>query len=515
MRNTTFLVMSYLTALALILLSVKQASAEIGKIGKGLYKYDRDSTNWFEWGWHDEDVRFVPRPYHYHLFRSNNMKRPDKGLGGHTYHSFRNPSMVNSRTGRLLAFGEGRRYDNREFGYIDIVLKRNTDLDEFQSHYITDYAHKWQPMQELFPGLNGTWTNPTAVPDGGTIYLFMNWNRADYSRNGNDTLITGEKTKKIDNTEEGRRRVYLSESVDDGKTWSPPKDMTEIVTPPGSGWDVVGPGRGIKLRYTAEIVVPAMGRNIIGRGKAGKRTWSYQLLNGSGEEGTIVQTPDDRLFRNDRANPGDGYRRVSRGTLDEGFEPFYLDKNLPDPGDINSGGHMIMYSYRNWSNPFPENHRIIFINPASNSSNDALRAQISYYYDASSFGVWHDFKDSPPRCKMGGFDTGRATSAFIPGATKDFLGILSELAFNQTGGGSRVDHFTLYYRFTVLAWILDGHTLGVMTDVEEEDPEKRIDPDGMRRYPNPEDDPRPIQYPNPKRGLQRDWSGKKLREYGG
>ncbi|GAB0134100.1 hypothetical protein EsDP_00002485 [Epichloe bromicola] len=499
MRGTDLPV--YLAVLALAIIWITPASCKMYG-----YWYGRDSTNWFEPPFEDRLGKQSGAHKMWRIFRSNNMRYPDRGPSGQTYHSFRNPSLINTATTRIMVFAQGHKYDSRDCGHVTIVLRRPKDQDLGKIKFMLIYRAWWQELQEPFANYPGTWTNPTPVVDGETIYLFVNWNRLDYSRYGNETLTTGETiadgpqwTKKIDSTPEGRRRIMLSKSLDDGKTWSPPVDMTEQLTPKGWSWDSVGRGRGIKAR-TGELVVPAMGRNLIGRGPPGNRTWSYDLLEGAGEEGTIVQTASELLLRSDCANPGDGFRRVSRGTIADGFAPFELDKNMPDPG-LGGGGSLVLYSYRNWSLPYPMHNRILFLNSVSSTARDELRLQLSYYHDASKFDIWRDLGDEWvfTEWKFGrrpGREGGRVSMTWISTVGSDFIAMATELYFGENDG-SKDEHYAILFRHTHMSWVLNGHRWGTMSPREETDPAKRFDPDGLRNYPDPEDDPRPYLQPAP------------------
>lgn len=305
-------------------------------------------------------------PYHreFVLFHSKNTASPDRLAGGIEFHSFRIPAVIRTETGRILAFAEGRRHTNEDFGDINLVYKRTKTTTDHG-----DDPKDWESLQEVVGSGPGTWGNPTPVVDGSTINLFMSWNGGEYSQHGEDKLPSGIITKKIDTTWEGRRHLYLTKSTDDGKTWSTPEDLTKTLTPANQAWDAVGPGIGITLR-TGELVVPAQGRNIVGRGTPGNRTWSMQRLSGAGSEGTIAQTPDGKLYRNDR--PGseqDPYRRVARGTLEDGFGAFASDTGLPDP---KCEGSVLLYNLAD-SGPA----RTVFMNSADKKSRLFMRVRIS------------------------------------------------------------------------------------------------------------------------------------------
>jgi sialidase-1 len=383
-----------------------------------------------------EDPAGSATPYHraFALFRSANMSSPDRLPSGIGFHSFRIPAVVTTSTGRILAFAEGRRHFNRDYGDINLVYKRTRTATD----HGTD-PEDWEPLREVIGSGNGTWGNPTPVVDGNTIYLFMNWNAGDRSQYGNESLPDGSVTKKIDSTEEGRRHLYLTQSTDDGNTWSAPVKLTSQLTPNGWAWDAVGPGNGIRLR-SGELVVPAQYRNIVGTGSPGSRTWSYQSLSGGSEsEGTIVQTPDGNLYRNDRPDV-ETHRMVARGTLSGGFSAFTEDAGLPDP---KCQGSVLAY---NIDSPA----RTIFLNAASTSSRRSLRVRISYDADARTWTYGRNLGDFA--VSGVGFEGGYSSMT----KTADYrIGALVETDFYNDEGGPNSYRALLWRRFN-LSWILNG-----------------------------------------------------------
>ncbi|KXX75068.1 Exo-alpha-sialidase [Madurella mycetomatis] len=183
--------------------------------------------------------------------------------------------------------------------------------------------------------------------DFGDINLFMSRNEGDYSHNGNDAPTDGSITKKIDST---------------GKVG----DIYTCLIP-------LDPGIGIKLTSSG-LVVPTRRCSIIGRGTPDNRTWSLQLLPDGGSEGTIAQTPDSRLYRNDRPGGNGDYPRVARGTL-ASFGAFADDTGLPNP---RCEGSVFFYNQAD-SGPT----QTIFMNSASKDSLRAMRVRISYDRDTA------------------------------------------------------------------------------------------------------------------------------------
>ncbi|KAK2759167.1 hypothetical protein FQN54_003267 [Arachnomyces sp. PD_36] len=367
------------------------------------------------------------------LFRSANMDGADKLSSGIGFHSFRIPAVVTTTTGRILAFAEGRRHNNRDYGDINLVYKRTkTTTDHGAS--IDD----WEGLQEVIGDGAGTWGNPTPVVDGETIYLFLSWNGAEYSQNGGDTLPDGTVTKGIDDTWEGRRHIFLTSSTDDGETWAKPVDMTKELNVEGKAWDAVGPGNGIVLS-TGELVVPAQGRNLIGTGEPGNRTWTMETLDGAGSEGTIAQTPDGNLYRNDRPNPA-GYRTACRGTLEDGFGECAPDDGLPDPG---CQGSVLQYN-------LDEPARMVFLNSADQDSRRYLRVRLSYDADAAKWNYGRMLSDAPVS------DAGNEGGYTSMTKTADWkIGALTESDFFNDGSGGD-SYRSIFWRRFNLSWVING-----------------------------------------------------------
>ncbi|TDC43983.1 exo-alpha-sialidase [Micromonospora sp. KC213] len=382
-----------------------------------------------------EDPAGSAAQYHvgFPLFRSANMPNPDRLASGVGFHSFRIPAVVKTSTGRLLAFAEGRRYNNADFGDINLVYKRTETATNHGAA-----AGDWEPLKEVVGSGSGTWGNPTPVVDGGTVYLFMSWNAGDRSPSGTDLLPDGSRTKPIDSTEAGRRHLYLSRSTDDGASWTTPVKMTADLTPSGWAWDAVGPGNGIRMR-SGELVVPARGRNIIGTLRSdGQRQWRYQRLSETNNEGTIAQTPDDNLYRNDRPNSG-SYRRVARGTLTS-FGSFADDAGLPDP---ECQASVLAYN-------IDAPARTLFLNSASTGSRRAMRVRISYDADARRFTYGRELSDVPI---SGVGDEGGYSSMT---KTDDYkIGALVETDFYEHGSDPRSHRAIVWRRFN-LSWIVNG-----------------------------------------------------------
>lgn len=272
------------------------------------------------------------------------------------YHSYRIPALIMAKKGRMVAFAEGRKNNNRDFGDIDVVYK-----------YSDDNGENWSALKTVVSEGNGTWGNPTAVYDStvgnnGRIWLFLSWNSEAHTSNGTVTKW-------------GDRRVFSVYSDDNGITWSKPEDRTSSLLPPNYTWDAMGPGNGIQTRVAApgRLIIPANGRNIYSDDKG--NTWKYQLLPGGTNEGTIVETINGTLFRNDRANTNVWERNeqskrrwVSFGRIETSFSEYVTDNALIDP---RSQGSMIRYSSE-------KPRKILFLNSASTTTRGNMLVRISY-----------------------------------------------------------------------------------------------------------------------------------------
>lgn len=178
----------------------------------------------------------------------------ESGKGGYTM--YRIPGLIVTSKGTLLAYAEARKKSARDWGYIDIVLRRSTDGGRSWSPAVFP-AKVEGPLQQnpvnaanhiAEPG-DITYNNPVLIADpnpGVVHFLFcIEYMRAFYMR-----------------------------STDDGVTFSKPVE----ITPAFEGfrkdldWKVLalGPGHGIALR-NGRLVVPvwiALGTGSNGHGDA-------------------------------------------------------------------------------------------------------------------------------------------------------------------------------------------------------------------------------------------------------
>ncbi len=155
------------------------------------------------------------------------------------YNTYRIPAVAVTKAGTVLAFCEGRKSGQGDAGNIDMLLKRSSDN-----------GRTWSEQQIIWDDEGNTCGNPAPVVDQqtGTIFLLMTWNRGDDPERD---IIAG--------TSKDTRRVFVTQSEDDGLTWSAPWEITASTKSPNWTWYATGPGAGIQLRkgkYKGRLVIP-------------------------------------------------------------------------------------------------------------------------------------------------------------------------------------------------------------------------------------------------------------------
>jgi sialidase-1 len=339
------------------------------------------------------------------------------------YHTFRIPSIVRSSNGTLVALAECRRWNNSDWGDINIVFKRSTDN-----------GSTWSALGEVVGTGSGSWTNPTAVvnlksgtANYGRIWLFLNWHDGSY------TSIS-----QIDAW--GKRKVYTTYSDDHGATWSTPVDRTSTLLPPTYKWDAMGPGIGIQTSQAnaGRLIIPAQGRNIYSDNYGA--TWQYQLLTGK-VESTIVECLGGELMRNDRPGGTQIERRhVAYGTISGGFGAFTAHGDLLDP--------QMQASALRYNFDAPD--RIIFLNSASTVTRGKMRVRISYD-DGATWPISRRLYDW--LTEQQAIDQGKGGYSSMIKTADYHVGALVEINENTADGAS---HRSIDFHKFNLEWIRSG-----------------------------------------------------------
>ncbi|MFE7272893.1 exo-alpha-sialidase [Streptomyces sp. NPDC057623] len=229
------------------------------------------------------------------------------------YDTYRIPATITTPRGTVLAFAEGRHDGAGDTGDIDVVLRR--------SH---DGGCTWGPVTVVAAGEGDTRGNPAPVVDPvtGAVVLVTSYNSGDVTE---AQIMRGEATP------EQSRRVFVQRSLDDGRHFTAPRDITTQVKPSNWRWYATGPGHAVALRrgpYAGRLVVasnhsvaPAPGSADTGQepryygahaihSDDGGRTWRLGFVDDSydgvsnANESTAAELPDGRLYFNSRDQLG-------------------------------------------------------------------------------------------------------------------------------------------------------------------------------------------------------------------
>ena len=159
--------------------------------------------------------------------------------GDDGYHTFRIPAMAVTNKGTVLAFAEGRKNSRSDTGDIDLVLKLSNDGGK-----------TWSKLQVVWDDGDHVCGNPAPVVDRktGAIFLLMTRN-----------LGTDHERQIIDQTSTDTRRIFVTQSTDDGVTWTTPAEITKDVKQDNWTWYATGPCQGIQIihgKYKGRMVIP-------------------------------------------------------------------------------------------------------------------------------------------------------------------------------------------------------------------------------------------------------------------
>ena len=296
--------------------------------------------------------------------------------GDGAFHTYRIPSVLETRDGTLLAFAEGRvggAADRREN---DIVLRRSTDN-----------GLTWGPLQIVSEAGVHSLNDPTPLevtqgPHVGRVYLLMRRVSCRQETIGGACEPVGDLPY----------APLLTWTDDEGETWSKPRDLTGITRRES---DAMGPGIGVELvhaPYAGRLVFPMWGSdlNYALYSDDGGDTWvagePAAVVDGGipGTESQIAELSDGRLWMNARhIGPGGEFDVGLRKTAfsDDGGETwseFVDDPLLPD---IQVMGAALTFS----SGLDGDRHRLLFAKPVDVfRSNGTVRIS---YDDAASWPV--------------------------------------------------------------------------------------------------------------------------------
>ncbi len=213
--------------------------------------------------------------------------------GTEGYSTFRIPAIVTTKSGKILAFAEGRVNSSSDTGNIDLVMRSSNDGGK-----------TWGPLQIIWNDQDNVCGNPAPAVnhETGEIHLLMTWN-----------LGTDHEHEIIDGKSKDTRRIFISTSLNEGIGWTQPKEITQSVKKKNWTWYATGPCHGIQLKHginKGRIIIPCdhieaeskkYFSHIIYSDDNGK-TWN---IGGSTpqdqvNECTVAELPDGKLLLNMR-----------------------------------------------------------------------------------------------------------------------------------------------------------------------------------------------------------------------
>jgi sialidase-1 len=272
----------------------------------------------------------------------------------------------------LLAVCEGRKDSARDTGTIDLVLKQSRDGGK-----------TWSPQRVLWSDGTNVCGNPTLLVDHvtGTISLLATWN-----------LAADTEQKIANGASQDTRRVFELHSVDDGLTWSLPRELTAQVKKGDWRWYATGPGNALQLArgtHAGRLLVPANHTELNAQGRSIScshvifsddhgRTWQIGgIEDEQTNESALVELPDGSVIQNMRSYAGKHLRAVAVSHDGGGsWSQARLDSALVEP--------VCHASLLRWTWPDGAlKSRILFSNPAS-TKRENLTVRLSY--DES--GTW-------------------------------------------------------------------------------------------------------------------------------
>lgn len=281
------------------------------------------------------------------------------------YHAFRIPTLIKAKKS-LLAFAEGRKNSTSDFGDIDVVFRRSMDMGK-----------SWEPLQVLYDLDTMAVQNPVPIyvaKENKIVFLF------------NTTSLSEHDVLNKDYGPEEERKAFLTSSLDEGKTWQSPKDITRHVKLKSWRWHALGPVHGIQLQHGkhAERLVVPVAISI----EKGNKAYCMALIysDDSGEswnigavdenladlvranETTIAELSDGRIYVNTRDHTG-GSDKKNRGetfSLDGGLtfqEPIVESDKFPSP--------IVQAALLDW------NEKLLFSTPSTPNKRENLVVMVS------------------------------------------------------------------------------------------------------------------------------------------
>lgn len=264
---------------------------------------------------------------------------------------YRIPALVTAPNGDLLAAIDERVpscADLRGNEDIDIVMRRSSDRGETWSEIetVADYPRGQSA------------SDPSMIVDETTGDIFLFYNFMDLEKEPDVYFL------------------HVVRSVDNGKSWSTPEDITPQITKPGwhDDFKFITSGRGIQTRdgrLLHTLVNLNAGLHLFGSDDHGASWYLIDTPIMPGDESKVVELTDGTWMINSRVNKA--AMRYTHTSTDRGK----TWSSRPEPALIDPGCNGSIIRYTSTDDGYKKN-RLLFANARSAEKRENLTVRLSY-----------------------------------------------------------------------------------------------------------------------------------------
>lgn len=243
-------------------------------------------------------------------------------------HTYRIPGLITTDKGTLIAVYDIRYNNSRDLpGNVDVGMSRSTDG-----------GRTWEPMKNIMdmgpPHENNGIGDPSILfdPVRKTLWVASLWSKGNRSIAGSMPGLSPDSTGQF----------VLVSSIDDGRTWSDPVNITSQIKDPK--WHIYfqGPGSGIAMadgtlvfpsQYWDESKKPGIPHSSVIYSKDGGKSWKSGMgAKPNTTESQVVETRAGVLMLNMRDNRGNFRSIATSKDLGRTWTEHHTSRQaLPDP----------------------------------------------------------------------------------------------------------------------------------------------------------------------------------------
>ena len=313
--------------------------------------------------------------------------------------TYRIPGITTSKNRTLLAVYDMRRESSRDLqGHMDIGLSRSIDGgNTWLPMQVVIDMKEWGGLPEKFNGVSDACI--LSDDKSGAIYIAGLWMHGVLDNNGKwiEGLTDSSKAWNHQWREKGSQpgfdekrtsQFLIIKSIDDGKTWSDPINLTKMCKKDEWWLWAPAPGHGITLE-NGTLVFPTQGRDKNGRPFSnitysidGGTNWKTSLPadTGSTTESMAVQLSNGDIMLNMRANEnrsrkGNDNGRAIATTADLGSS---WKTHVTSRSVLNEPVCMASIHKHNYLNSGKSRSVLVFLNPNTKFGRNHLTIKLSF-----------------------------------------------------------------------------------------------------------------------------------------